>query len=172
MIGRRLITLSSNHGTIPLTVSNELDQSVRVQPVVRPKVASRLSITPPEIVTIRPGAKSTFRVEAEAAANGITQVDVQLRSAGGRAFGPPISLKVNATSYGNVGLAVVGAAVLLLFVAAAVRNVKRIRRGGALPGSGSGPGPGGGSRGGPDDPAGPGGADSAPGRPANEKVQA
>jgi hypothetical protein len=158
VIGRSLVTLSSNHGTIPVTVFNELSQSVQVLPVVRPKVGTRLRITQPAMETIAPGRKATFKVKAEATTNGITQVDIRLRSASGRAFGPTLAVKVNATSYGNLGLLVLGAGTTLLFLAAAVRNVRRIRnRGRGAPGA---PG------------AKPNAAGLPPGRAPNEKVQA
>lgn len=159
VIGRRsLVTLSSNHGTIPVTVFNELSQAVTVVPVVRPKVGTRLRITQAQIETIAPGRKATFKVRAESTTNGITQIDVGLRSASGRPFGPTLALRVNATSYGNLGLIVLGATTALLFLAAGVRNVRRIRdRGGrrsAAPGAARNP------------------ADHPPGRTPNEKVQA
>lgn len=128
VIGRNLVTLSSTRGTIPLTVSNGLKQAIRVQPVLRPRVGSRLTVTNPAMLTIGAGRKATVKVPAEAASNGITQVDIQLLDATGRAFGPTKALKVNVTSFGKVGLIVLVAAGSILFGAALVRNVRRIRR--------------------------------------------
>lgn len=137
VIGRSLVTLSSNHGTVPITVSNGLNQAVRVRLVLTPTVASRLRMTSPaEAVLIGPGRKQTVRVGAEASTNGITRVAVALQSPAGHAFGAPTELRVNTTSYGNVGLMVVGSAVGVLFLAAGARNVRRIRtaRAGGDPG--------------------------------------
>lgn len=128
VIGRDLVTLSSTRGTIPLTVSNELDQAIRVRPVLRPRVGSRLSVTNPKMITIGAGRKQTVRVPAEAASNGITQVDVQLLDAAGRPFGDTTQLRVNVTSFGKVGLIVLIAAGGVLFGAAIVKNVRRFRR--------------------------------------------
>lgn len=128
VLGRNLVTLSSSRGTIPVTVSNQLDQAIRVQPVLRPRVGSRLKVTNPKLLTIGAGRKKTVRVPAEAAANGITQVDVELLDASGRSFGPTKALRVNVTSFGKVGLVVLIAAGGTLFGAALVRNVRRFRR--------------------------------------------
>lgn len=160
VIGRSLVTLSSNHGTVPVTVSNGLGQAVHVRLLMQPKVGSRLRITTPGPDTIGPGRKKTFRIEAEASTNGITRVAVQLVSVTGRPFGTPIELRVNTTSYGSLGLVVVGGAVGVLFVAAGVRNFRRIRGvRGSAPGSRRGDGP--------DDPQ-----DRPPGVAVDETVQA
>ena len=128
VIGRDLVTLSSTRGTIPLTVSNQLDQAIRVRPVLRPRVGSRLSVTNPDLITIGAGRKQTVRVPAEASSNGITQVDVQLLDATGMPFGDTTQLRVNVTSFGKVGLIVLIAAGSVLFGTAILRNVRRLRR--------------------------------------------
>lgn len=130
VIGRDLVTLSSTQGTIPLTVSNQLGQAIRVRPVLRPRVGSRLTVTNPELLTIGAGRKTTVKVPAEASSNGITQVDVQLVDATGRPFGGTTQLRVNVTSFGKVGLIVLIAAGSVLFGTAILKNVRRFRRAG------------------------------------------
>lgn len=127
VLGRNLVTLSSTRGTIPLTVENALDQAIRVRPVLRPRVGSRLTVTNPELLTIGAGRKATVRVPAEAASNGITKVDIQLLDATGQPFGGTTQLNVNVTSFGKVGLIVLIAAGSVLFGAAILRNVRRLR---------------------------------------------
>lgn len=130
VIGRDLVTLSSTRGTIPLTVSNALDQAIRVRPVLRPRVGSRLTVTNPALLTIGAGRKTTVKVPAEASSNGITQVDVQLLDATGTPFGGSTQLRVNVTSFGKVGLIVLIAAGSVLFGTAILRNVRRLRNAG------------------------------------------
>ena len=130
VIGRDLVTLSSTQGTIPLTVSNQLGQAIRVRPVLRPRVGSRLTVTNPELLTIGAGRKTTVKVPAEASSNGITQVDVQLVDATGKPFGGTTQLRVNVTSFGKVGLIVLIAAGSVLFGTAILKNVRRFRRAG------------------------------------------
>lgn len=130
VLGRDLVTLSSSQGTIPLTVSNRLGQAIRVRPVLRPRVGSRLTVTNPQLLTIGAGRKTTVKVPAEASANGITQVDVQLVDATGRPFGDTTQLRVNVTSFGKVGLIVLIAAGSVLFGTAILKNIRRFRRAG------------------------------------------
>jgi hypothetical protein len=92
-------------------------------------VPSRLEVGPPQAIRIGAGRKITVKVPAAASANGLTPVDVQLQTPDGQPYGPRTTLRVNATNYGNVGLAVVLAAGLLLFVAGMVRRLRRRRRG-------------------------------------------
>ncbi|HUR75837.1 MAG TPA: DUF6049 family protein [Sporichthya sp.] len=130
VLGRHLVTLSSTRGTIPVTVSNKLGQAIRVQPVLRPRVGSRLTVTNPALLTIGAGRKTTVKVPAEASSNGITQVDVQLLDATGEPFGDTTQLRVNVTSFGKVGLIVLIAAGSVLFGTAILRNIRRIRSAG------------------------------------------
>jgi hypothetical protein len=129
VIGRDLVTLSSKSGTIPVTVTNETTQPVSLRLALLPKVPSRLEVGPPQGIRIGAGRKITVKVPAAASANGLTPVDVQLQTPDGQPYGPRTTLRVNATNYGNVGLAVVLAAGLLLFVAGIVRRLRRRRRG-------------------------------------------
>jgi hypothetical protein len=128
VIGRDLVTLSSRTGTIPVTVTNETNQSVTLRIALLPKVPSRLEVGAPQQVRIGAGRKITVKVPAVAYANGLTPVDVQVQTPDGRAYGPRTTLRVNATNYGSVGLVVVFGAGLLLFVAGLVRRLLRRRR--------------------------------------------
>jgi hypothetical protein len=121
------VTLSSTSGTIPVTVDNGLDQPVVLGIDVVPSVATRLRVEPVKPVTIGAHRKQTFEIAAQATANGITRVDVQLVTQAGTRYGPVVPLRVNATNYGRVGLIVVIAAAAVLFVAAALRNIQRYR---------------------------------------------
>jgi hypothetical protein len=127
IIGRSLVTLSSSHGTIPITIANGLSQAVRVRPVIRSLVPGRLRTSSPELLTIPAGRKKSVQIPAEAAANGITRVEVALLDAAGNPFTTPIPLRVNVTNYGSVGLIVVIGGGGLLFAVAVVRNIRRVR---------------------------------------------
>jgi hypothetical protein len=126
IIGRTLITLSSSSGTIPVTVTNDTDQSVIVGLLVRPRVPTRLTTTTPAPISIGPGRKATIRVPAMAYANGITQVEVRLMTAAGVPYGPPVTLRVNAASFGTAGVSILLGLVIILFTAAGVRNIRRL----------------------------------------------
>jgi hypothetical protein len=128
VVGRSVLTLSSSHGTIPLTLANDLAEPVRVRAVIHALVTDRLRTQPSDLVTIAPGRKVPVRIPAEAGVNGITRVEVDLLDAAGKPFGEKTDLRVNVTNYGSVGLIVVLGGGGLLFAAAIIRNVRRVRR--------------------------------------------
>jgi hypothetical protein len=128
IIGRSLVTLSGSRGTIPVTIQNGLSEAIRIRPTITPLVSGRLRVRSPELLTIAPGRNRSVNIPAEASANGITRVRVELRDAAGNPFGRPVDLRVNVTNYGSVGLIVVLGGGGLLFAVAIVRNVRRVRR--------------------------------------------
>ena len=127
IIGRSLVTLSSSHGTIPVTVSNGLSQAVQVRPQIRSLVPGRLRTGTPGLLTIPAGRKKSVQIPAEAAANGISRLEVVLLDAAGNPVTAPLPLRVNVTNYGSVGLIVVIGGGGLLFTVAVVRNIRRVR---------------------------------------------
>jgi hypothetical protein len=128
VVGRSVLTLSSSHGNIPLTLANDLAEPVRVRAVIHALVTDRLRTQPSDLVTIAPGRKVPVRIPAQATVNGITRVEVDLLDAAGDPFGRSTELRVNVTNYGSVGLIVVLGGGGLLFAAAILRNVRRVRR--------------------------------------------
>jgi Family of unknown function (DUF6049) len=121
------VTLSSEKGTFPLTVSNGLQQPVLVSVAVVPDYPDRMSVAGVAPQRVEAGENATVEVTAEANANGRMPVTVRLTAADGSALGPPQRMVVNATDYGNIGWVVIGVAVAL-FLAAAILRVIRARR--------------------------------------------
>ncbi|MGH3344600.1 MAG: DUF6049 family protein [Carbonactinosporaceae bacterium] len=127
IISRGHVTLSSRTGTIPITITNNLRQDVTVQLDVTPRLTRRLHVGEVKPQRIEAGHKVTVEVPAEAVANGIVKVDTRLRTPDGTPYGEVLPIRVRATNYGFLGLSIVGAAVVLLFISVAVRNVRRVR---------------------------------------------
>jgi Family of unknown function (DUF6049) len=121
------VTLSSNKGTFPLTVSNGLPQPVLVSVAVVADYPDRLSVADVSPQRVEAGENATVEVTAEATANGRVPVTVRLTAADGSQLGPSQRMVVNATDYGTIGWVVIGLAVAL-FVAAAVLRLIRSRR--------------------------------------------
>ncbi|MGQ0467117.1 MAG: DUF6049 family protein [Sporichthyaceae bacterium] len=129
ILGRRgVVTLAGSRGTIPVTVQNGLSRPIRIRPTIVPVVSGRLRARSPELLTIAAGRSRTVSIPAEAAANGITRVRLELRDAEGNTYGQPTFLRVNVTNYGSVGLIVVLGGGGLLFAVAIVRNIRRVQR--------------------------------------------
>lgn len=121
------VTLSSRAGKFPLTVTNELGDTVNVRLEVQSDNPDRLRITEVPTQEMAPGEQRLVEVSAEAVANGRVPIEVQLTTDDGRPIGPAVPTVVNATEYGTVGWLIVGAAGAL-FAVAIGRKTLRSRR--------------------------------------------
>lgn len=122
------VTLSSDRGTFPLTLSNGLPQPVLVRVLVDPDYPDRMSVAEVPPQRVEAGENATVEITAEATANGRVPVTVRLETAGGSGFGPPHRMIVHATDYGTIGWVVVGAALALFLTAAVLRLIRARRR--------------------------------------------
>lgn len=129
IISRGTVTLSSNAGTIPVTIANDLDQAVQLSLALIPRVASRLRIDQPPPFVVDAGKTQTVEVQASAVANGLTTVTVQLQTVAGDPLGAATDFNVRATDFGRVGFYIIGGAIVLLFVSAGVRIARRMTAG-------------------------------------------
>ncbi len=127
-------TFSSRRGTIALTISNGLEQPVVVNLRLDPQTA-RLRLEPTEVQTIGPRSKAQVEVAATAVAPGGVLVRAGLHTVGGPAYGQPVRLRITITEYGTVALYITIGAAAVLFLAAGIRVLRRLRgaRGGAGP---------------------------------------
>ena len=124
---KRVITLASRRGTIPVTISNGLDQAV----VVRLQVAvgtARVTAQDTALHTVDAKRKITEEVTAVVNQAGLFTVTVQLLTPDGRPYGDPVALRLRSTAYGELALGITGGALAVLFVAVAVRLTRRAMR--------------------------------------------
>jgi hypothetical protein len=129
-------TLSSQTGSLPLTVANDLPQAVVVGLDISSDDPLRLQITAPELVRVGPERKRSVAVQVEAITTGTIPVTAQLTNRFGAPYGSARHIDVQVRAYGRVAVLVVGTAVTLLVLAALVRVIRRIlrgRRGAATP---------------------------------------
>jgi hypothetical protein len=125
---RRLITLASRRGTIPITISNDLDQAIVVRLQLTAVSSARLSapVTAPQ--TIAPGRKLTNEVKAVVNQAGLFPIRAQLLTPDGRPYGPAVTLRLRSTAYGQLALGITATALGVLFVAVIIRLIRRGRR--------------------------------------------
>ncbi len=121
------VNLAGSKGTFPLTVSNELNQSIRVGIAVTPANRTDLRIKALQTKVLPPRGKATFLIEASAEQNGLIRANAQVITASGRPVGQSQELVIEAAQYGSVGWILVGAACALLFGTSFVRIYRRIR---------------------------------------------
>jgi hypothetical protein len=124
-----LVTLTGSSGTVPITVSNELDTPVQVaisavaDPHLEVKRGAHVTRT------IRPHTQVPVDVRVTALTRGVATLTVSLStpSPGSKPYGPPVLLRVNSTAYGLEALLITGGATAVLFVGAGVRLGRRAR---------------------------------------------
>jgi hypothetical protein len=119
-------TFGSKSGMIPITLVNGLPQEVVVVLRLDPQTP-RLVLGAVEPQTIGPKQKIQVNVPAEAIAGGPVVVVATLHTSDGALYGTPVSLRVNVTQIGTVALVITVAAAVVLFLAAGIRVVRRVR---------------------------------------------
>ncbi len=120
-------TFGSKSGNIPVTLINDLSQPVTVALRLEPQTP-RLRLDPVKVPEIGPNQKIQVEVPASAVAGGLVVVEASLRTPGGAPFAQPVSLRVRITEIGTVALAITIGAAVVLFLAAGLRVVRRLRR--------------------------------------------
>jgi hypothetical protein len=128
ILSRGTVTLSSKSGTIPVTIANDLEQSVTVQLALRARVSGRLHVDNPPPFRVDAKSRETVEVKASAVANGIVIVDAVLTNPQGERIGPISHFNVRATDFGRVGFFIIGGAIALLFISIVFRLGRRHMR--------------------------------------------
>ena len=95
--------LGGHEGTFGVSIANDLDEAVKVALRVTPRNSAALRVEQPDPVTVQPGRTTQVTVTAEASANGLVDVDLQLVTPSGQPFGNSIPIQVRATEYGTLG---------------------------------------------------------------------
>jgi len=125
------ILAGSDQISLPISITNGLDQDVTVQLSVRPRTA-RLSIDPADQVqTLVIPADSQRRVQIpiDAVSNGKAQLVVRLTSASGLAVGSPQVLQIDVQAgWETIGTLIFVALVVALFAFGLIRNIRKRRR--------------------------------------------
>ncbi len=118
VVPRDNVVLSGDRGSVPVTVTNDFDQTVRVGVVITADPAARLDAQPLESVEIEPGRRASLEVPVRVVGGEALTVSVQLTDPSGQAFGEPVSLELRTTAYSRAALwvAIAAAAVLVLLV--------------------------------------------------------
>lgn len=121
------LLVTSSQTSVPIHIANGLDFPVTVRLDVRP-LRPRIRIESPVEVTIEPGSSKAVRLEAQAITNGDVVVIVSLSSPTGVPIGQSRSFNVDLQAQWEAIGIIVGAGVVLIFVAGIARNVIVRRR--------------------------------------------
>jgi len=128
--GPDFVTLSSDSGRFPITITNGLDEPVRVGVRITADDDS-LAFDEIEPVELRRGDSTTFTVRTSAADVGVVAVTARLTTPEGRAFGQPATFSLRTSVVGVVVWVALGTAAALVALAIA-RRLRRRGRGRAV----------------------------------------
>ena len=130
-LSKGTITFSGDAGRVPITLANDLDQSVTVSMQLVGVPAVRLESPPVTNIVIEAGRKVSVEVEARVIGGDPLPVKIQILTPDGLKYGVPSSITLTSTAYSRAAGWVVGAAFLaiLIFVVAGVtRRIWKAQR--------------------------------------------
>lgn len=120
------VTLSSASGRFAATVINGLDEAVTVG--IEAISDDALTITPPDLVDIGPGGRTTVLLRARTSRQGVHNVTLIVTDSEGTPLGSSDELPIRSAQVSNVIWLILGTGGALLFGAIFVRLLRRITR--------------------------------------------
>jgi hypothetical protein len=121
---RSFVTLTSHSGTVPVTVSNELDTPVHVVIGITSGLHLKVSGNGRKAEVIPAHRQIPIDVKATAQTSGVFPLEVTLYTPTGQTY-QKVQLFVRSTAYGVVALLITGGATAVLMVAVVVRLIRR-----------------------------------------------
>ncbi len=120
------VTLSSDAGGFVVTVTNNLRQPVTVQ--LESTSQQGATTEPVEPVRIPPGTRTTVALDVRTVALGVDNLTIRVTDSTGEELGDSVTVPVRPGQISTVIWWIIGAGAALLFVAIAIRLVRRVRR--------------------------------------------
>lgn len=120
------VTLSSMAGTLGTTVTNRLDQPVTVY--LRTTSLGDVEVEASDPIELAPSSRQTVLLKATASSPGVHYVRVMVTDEEGTPLGAAQRVAIRSAQVSGVIWLILGVGVFLLFLAIAIRIVRRIRR--------------------------------------------
>jgi hypothetical protein len=121
----RGVTLSSSSGTLGTVVVNRLHHSVTVR--LSSESLGAVTVEPSPVLELAPRSRQTVTLKASASSSGVHYVRVQVTDADGHPLGASQRVAIRSADVSRVIWLILGLGVGLLFVAIAIRVVRRVR---------------------------------------------
>ncbi|WP_134765821.1 DUF6049 family protein [Nocardioides sp. 1609] len=119
------VTLSGTSGPVVVTLDNTLDHAVEVR--VRGKSDSGIEITGPDRIELAAGSRTTELLTARTTTNRVHNVELVVTDLAGNELGSAAEVPVRSAQVSDVIWLIMGTGAGLLFLAIAVRVVRRVR---------------------------------------------
>jgi hypothetical protein len=126
------VTLSSERGSFPASLANELDEPVTVR--IEARTSSPLTIEAPAEITLRPGERTSVLLTASTRQIGRHDVQLLVTSTDGIPLGSTDEVEIRSAQVSWIIWVVIAGGATLLFGAIGVRVVRRVRAARAAPG--------------------------------------
>ncbi|MDQ4085945.1 MAG: DUF6049 family protein [Actinomycetota bacterium] len=120
------VTLSSDSGRFPISITNRLGEPVTVDLSVTAR-DPRVTVAPIQPVTLQRDQRVTVTVLTSSRGVGITTLTARMLTQTGRPFGPVATFQVRITQIGTLVWVIMGVGAAILFIAAGRRIVVRVR---------------------------------------------
>lgn len=129
LTAQQSVIMSGQSGSFPVTVTNKLNDPIKVAIDFQSSQPGRLSIPRHGDIEVGPRMSATVNVRPQAVGNGPVSVTAQLTTPGGTPLGKTANITVTATRLGEVGWIIVAAsgAVLVAMTAWRIRQVRHER---------------------------------------------
>jgi hypothetical protein len=118
------VTLSSSDGKFVVNLTNTLDHRVAVS--VRAESDDGIEVVAPDRVVLPPGGRDTVLLRASTTTNSVHNVTLVVTDATGQPLGSTARLPIRPTQVSGVIWLIMGTGAGLLFLAIAVRLVRRV----------------------------------------------
>lgn len=126
------VTLAAATSQFPATITNGLDDPIRVRVVATSQNSARLEVRPSDWVVLQPRDSETVQLTADAAGNGLVPISLRVETASGLVVSRPAEVSVEATNLGLVGWIIVVVSGVVL-AASTGRRIVQLRRQGRRP---------------------------------------
>ena len=120
------VTLSSADGTFAVTVRNRLDRTVMIK-IAASSEDGELAVDVGDKVVLAAKSRTTIPLEAHAHGTGVHNVTLTVTDTDGTPLGSSVEVPIRSGQVSEVIWVILGAGVGILFVAIALRLVRRIR---------------------------------------------
>jgi hypothetical protein len=120
-------TITSEHQKLPITLVNDFPQAITVNMKVSPRNA-RIIVHADQVVSLRPKSKTQVFVSVEVLTSGRSGLTVALTTKSGTGLGDVGVYPLNIRVISPIATWLTTGAAILLFLAASVQSIRRIRK--------------------------------------------
>ena len=121
-------TVTSTHQNIPITIANKFPNSAKIRLYIHPSNA-KIRVPPATQEVIRGNSKIQVLIPLTVLTSGSSGIRVEIRTPNGDTLGEPLSYPIKLSVLSPVATWITTCAAIVLFFAATIQGVRRIRRG-------------------------------------------